>query len=237
MSTYTSNTTEHLYCPVHRTRRLEFNCRECQKPICSECFVADHNEHKLEKLENVYPSLVSKMKQVKKEIQTVLIPKYQELISKENAKMEELSKKTDKVQENIEDHTKKLLGKAINIKETMIHSLRKDEQLIRESFADNKRELERRVKVLETLNDSISESLKIKKGIVFFRLPDTEKLQHLRKFPSSKHYYLQPFHAGTLNESTLECQFGNPPKFDLEETKGDSEQECKEDARGSGTSK
>ncbi|KAK3102447.1 hypothetical protein FSP39_011430 [Pinctada imbricata] len=58
------------YCAVHRNNELTLTCVTCKVPVCSECIVSKHNQHKFE-------SLTSKLDKTKKNL-SIYISKLEE---------------------------------------------------------------------------------------------------------------------------------------------------------------
>ncbi|XP_062573229.1 E3 ubiquitin-protein ligase TRIM45-like [Saccostrea cucullata] len=207
---------ELLYCSEHTTKKLDCFCCPCEKPVCVKCLMETHNGHKVDNLATVYKKIKQGLEKEKEEIETSLLPKYRELLSEEKDKQSEISKKTNEVQKEIEDHAEKIINKIIMIKEKKIKDLRKDEKMVLDLAEDAKQELENRIGQLEKILTQIDNNIGANPGITFFRAIDESQVNEIRKFPRKRIYKLDKFHAGNIDRIAKEEYFGNLPNFQVE---------------------
>ncbi|XP_062582650.1 E3 ubiquitin-protein ligase TRIM45-like [Saccostrea cucullata] len=133
-------TTERPHCFLHITKKLECYCSSCQKPICTQCLIETHNGHKVENLEETYEKIRRDLQMEKEEIETVLMPKYRDLLSKEEAKTSDVSKRADQGRKQIEDHTEKLKTRFLMFQEESVEDYRPgdvDQILSEKQFGDS----------------------------------------------------------------------------------------------------
>ncbi|XP_061186407.1 uncharacterized protein LOC133194471 [Saccostrea echinata] len=90
-------------CEFHPHLRCQAHCQQCDVPVCIKCFLCNHKGHDVVGLSNI---VVNKRKEIEKEvkeIETVIIPRFQKRkvfikakASKCTAKYEELEQETEK---------------------------------------------------------------------------------------------------------------------------------------------
>ena len=113
-----------LYCSEHGNKKMECFCCQYKEPICTECIVKSHNGHTVQALSEAYEEIKDDLQREKDEIENNLLPKYRELLNKENKKQTALSKRADDIELQIQAHTEKLLGSIKEISEKTVNHLR-----------------------------------------------------------------------------------------------------------------
>ncbi|XP_048751003.1 tripartite motif-containing protein 45-like isoform X2 [Ostrea edulis] len=206
---------ELLYCSEHRTKKLECYCSPCQKPVCTRCIIETHNGHKVETLATVYNRIKKEQQIEKEEIEKTLLPKYEELLAKEKLMKAEISKRTDEVQKQIEDHTEKVIERYTAMKEKKIRDLRQAEQTTLKSVEDSEMKVQRRIELLKKIKTQITNNLGARPGIIFFNATHGNSLKEMRQYPNSIEYKLDNFSSGDIERITLDVDFWKILKFTM----------------------
>ena len=183
---YTSENVEFydlLYCFDHKTKSLEYFCKFCEKPICAECILESHNGHTIQKLSEVHKEIKEDLQRKKKEIQKNLLPKYRELLEKENEKCTAFSKQADEIEIQIKAHTENLVKVANQMGRTAIQELelKKKEGLC--IFDDSKGILQKSIDKLQLADNRLSENIETKPGLAFFQPMDKNQLEEFQRPP------------------------------------------------------
>ncbi|XP_062601242.1 E3 ubiquitin-protein ligase TRIM71-like [Saccostrea cucullata] len=199
-----------LYCGKHTVNKLEWYCSPCKEPVCSKCLIEFHNGHKLDDLAAIYQKIISNLKDEKEEIEGVILPKYREMLSKEKIKKSEISKRTDEVKKQIEDHTKLIMNQVKKVKENAIRNLQEEEKKALKSIEETENEIERRIETLGKIDENITSNMRANPGITFFTNIDYDTLRHMQGFPSMVNYKLSDFQPGELFKAE---HFGKSPKL------------------------
>ncbi|XP_062605413.1 E3 ubiquitin-protein ligase TRIM45-like [Saccostrea cucullata] len=202
-------TAERLHCFVHITKKLECYCSPCQQPICTQCLIETHNGHKVENLEEMHMKIRRDLQMEKEEIETVLMPKYQELLWKEEAKTSDSSHRTDQVQKQIKDHTEKIITRVILLQEERVRNLRKEEEKVLKSIQDSKDVIEKGIQQLTIMQTQITSNLEERQGIKVFIPVDRTTLNEPRKFQSNIAYKIEDFQAGDIKRIVDERRIGD----------------------------
>ncbi|XP_062580668.1 E3 ubiquitin-protein ligase TRIM45-like [Saccostrea cucullata] len=205
---------ELLFCPEHTTKKLDCYCCPCQKPVCVKCLMETHNGHKVENLASVYCRVKDELEKEKEEIETTLLPKYKELLSTENAKISQISQRTNEVERQICNHTVKVISQISAIKDHRVQDLRNREQGVLMLVENAKRNIETKIDTLEKIKTQITNNLGANPGITFFKAINRKTLTDMRNFPKNTEYKLDDF-KGNINGISQEKNFGNLPEFSV----------------------
>ncbi|XP_048751429.2 tripartite motif-containing protein 45-like [Ostrea edulis] len=204
---------ERLYCSKHRNQKLKCYCSPCQTPICTQCMMETHNGHEVENLTIAYNRIKDELQKENNEIETILLPKYEELLAMENEKEAHMSKRTDDVQKQIENHADRLINRLTAIKKKRVQDLRQKEKKALESVANSKTEIESRIKALKEIKTQISNNLGAKPGVIFFKVTNGNRLKKMREYSNPIEYELNDFIPGEIEKTTWDIDFGNTPRF------------------------
>ncbi|XP_056001978.1 tripartite motif-containing protein 45-like [Ostrea edulis] len=207
---------ELMYCSKHRNENLKGYCSPCQTPVCTQCMMETHNGHKVRNLTTAYNTIKYKLLKEKEEIETTLLPKYEELLAKENEKQADISKRAVEVQKQMEDHTENIIKRLTSIKEEKVQLLRQEKERALTSVAISKTEIEKRIQSLNETKTQISNNLGEKPGIIFFKATNGNALDKMRRYPNSIEYKLDNFYPGDIERITENIEFGNAPTFKME---------------------
>ncbi|XP_062597725.1 E3 ubiquitin-protein ligase TRIM36-like [Saccostrea cucullata] len=162
-----------LFCRRHAVKKLELYCSLCKEPICTKCHIESHNGHKMEELATVYNEIRCELENKKEYIEGELMPRYRELLSDENIKKSEISKRTDEVRKQIEDHKKSIIEQVTMIEENTLQILRNEEKLAIESVEKTENEIKRRIETLKNIKEDISNTLVANPDVTFFKAAST----------------------------------------------------------------
>lgn len=199
-----------LYCSNHAKKKLECYCNRCKEPVCTECIIQSHNGHSVKSLSTVYKEFTSSSYQKKKEIEKVLLPKYNELRANEMKKRSAFTKKVDEIEKNINAHTQSLVEMAEKIGKQKVICLRKAEKEgldEADRYLDN---VEKQINQLQLMSEKISASLEARPGLTFFKSFEKIGLETFQKLPTQPDYSLPDFKPKNMNQE-LRMSFGEPP--------------------------
>jgi dynactin complex subunit len=175
--------------------------------------IESHNGHEVDTLATVYNRIRRELQEEKREIETKLLPKYEGLLTEKIAEEAEISKRTDEVQRQIEEHTKRLINNLTEIKESRVQVLRESEKSTMESIANSKAEIERRLHKLKEMKTQISNNLGARPGIIFFEATNCKSLNEIRRYPTSTKFKLDNFVPGEIEGQKRDADFGSFPRF------------------------
>jgi sugar-specific transcriptional regulator TrmB len=179
--------------------------------------IETHNGHKVISLDTVYNKIKHELQNEKREIEEILLPKYKELLAKENATEANISKRTGEVQLQIEEHTEKLIDRFISkvavVRDKRIQDLQRKGTEALHSVGKSKTEIERRIKTLNETKTQISNNLGAMPGITFFKATNGNILREMGQFPKSFEYKLSSFFPSDIERMTMDINIGNVPEF------------------------
>lgn len=75
-----------LFCAKHTNKKLECFCVQCNSPVCTDCIIQAHNSHFVRALSSVYKEIRDDLSIKKEEIDNIFLPKYREILAKDEAK-------------------------------------------------------------------------------------------------------------------------------------------------------
>ena len=105
-----------MACKQHSDETCLLHCNNCDRPVCSECLIGDHQNHKYSKLDIVYQKKLKVIKEIKSKIESE-IPfckkqgaNLQHILSEENKQFTENKDKIIEFRDKIIRHADKLLS-------------------------------------------------------------------------------------------------------------------------------
>lgn len=213
---YTSQNIEFydlLYCFDHKTKCLEYFCKYCEKPICTECILESHNGHAIQKLSEVHKEIKEDLQRKKKEIQKYLLPKYRELLEKENENGTALTKQADEIKIQIKAHTDNLVKVVKQMGRTALQELKlkKKEGLCK--IDDSKAKLQKSIDKLQLADDRLTENIEAKPGIAFFQPVEKSHLEEFQRSPVLVDYKLSDFQPENIDK-IINQSFGKLPSLE-----------------------
>ncbi len=146
------------YCPEHPTRELESFCETCEKLICLECAIEQHQSHKC--------NLVSKLfKKYKREIVSSLKPVEDRLTVARKARNDlhirhrEISDQQDSLEANICEHARQIQEAAETKKVELINKLHHITGEKLQDLDSQRAEMETTIAQLSSYLDTVRKSL------------------------------------------------------------------------------
>ncbi|XP_062601254.1 E3 ubiquitin-protein ligase TRIM36-like [Saccostrea cucullata] len=206
---------ELLHCPSHKEKRLQFYCNReaCLEEVCPDCVIEKHNGHKVEKLGEVYNQIRAKLQKESNEIDTELLPKYEKLLRKEDAKISRVSKRIDEVQKQMEAHANKIVGKVTAIKEKRVQDLQKEKEKALKSIEATKNTLEKNIEQLRGIKTQLDQKIDARPCTAFLNAGKNKRLTEMEEFPKDIEYTLDNFRAGDIETIVQENHFGTSPQI------------------------
>lgn len=199
-----------LYCSNHDKKKLECYCNRCGEPVCTECIIQSHNGHSVESLSTVYKCITYYAKQQKDIINTVLLPKFIELLSQETAKESALTSRAEGIKKKIETYTQTLVEMIIAISTQTVEDLSKKEKEGLREIQHTKINLVEQINELQVMSEAISEDIEAQPNISFFKLVERNDLERFETTLPNIEYSLSDFQPGIIRKAIQE-NFGIRP--------------------------
>ncbi|XP_062601251.1 E3 ubiquitin-protein ligase TRIM71-like [Saccostrea cucullata] len=149
-----------LYCEKHTKNKLEWYCSPCKVPVCAECHIGPHNGHEMRDLNRVYDEIRKKRKEENDQIEEVLLPKFNKLLSEEKTKKTEILNKVNDADKKMKERIRELQEEIDKLQEYKKNAVK--------ILEENESKLDATIKTLEKINEEITKQLSVKPGIAFF---------------------------------------------------------------------
>lgn len=189
-----------LYCTVHTQKKLECFCNQCREPVCTNCILQSHNGHSVKSLTQFYKEFTVLCNQEIDEIETVIVPKYRELLSKEKEKRVAFLKRTDEIQMKIAAHTQSVVEFVKQIGKQAVGNLRtaeKDGLKEMDTFSES---IQEKINQLQLMSKQISAKLEAKPEISIFKQTNSIVLESFKSLPLPSNFTLTDFQPHHINE-------------------------------------
>lgn len=133
--------------------------------MCTECIIQSHNSHSVESLSTVYKCITYYAKEQEDIIDTVLLPKFIELLSQETAKESALTSRAEGIKKKIETYTQTLVEMIIAISAQTVEDLsNKQKEGLRE-IQHTKSNLVQQINELQVMSVAIFEDIEAQPNI------------------------------------------------------------------------
>lgn len=189
-----------LYCADHTKKKLECYCNQCSEPVCTDCIIQSHSGHSVKSLTHFYREFTDLCNREIDEIETVIIPKYRELFSKEKEKRLAFLKRSDEIQMKIVAHTQSVVEVVKQIGKQTVGNLRtaeKDRLKEMDTFSES---IQEKINQLQLMSKQISVKLEAKPEISIFKPTNSIVLERFKSLPLPSNFTLTDFQPHHINE-------------------------------------
>lgn len=206
----------YLFCPDHKSKKLECFCDSCKKPVCTECIVLFHNGHAVQSLSAAYKEIRDhQQKQITKIEEEVR--NYISVLQGEEQKELDLTKKADEVEKQIMKHTSNVVEMVNEISKRNVQELRLMEQKGRNEINKSIDVIRRNVEKLTQTKEILSANIEAKPGVSFFQNENSDLLDKVKEdmeetILNLTKYELDDFHPGKIFDIIPTC-FGTLPNL------------------------
>ncbi|XP_048731918.2 uncharacterized protein LOC125648917 [Ostrea edulis] len=195
-------------CLIHPKRDLEIYCNECQFPVCSKCFITDHNGHEVFDLEVVYNESLKQCQKELIKLQDIILPQSEEKLKSWRGGVETVKEEIAKMRLSMKKSADEIKATVDTILAENNSELDKMEMSILDDMCTEDKEVEQyishikeRIKVYES-----GTSLGKPSEIFTFRKEITST--SLVESPDTNEPVLPAFIEGTIAKQEIEKQFG-----------------------------
>ncbi|XP_078340730.1 uncharacterized protein LOC111106105 [Crassostrea virginica] len=206
-------------CETHQNKTCEYQCKDCNIPICSDCIVAkQHNkEHEFIKLEEVFNAKKKHIRRVTEELEKQFLPAYEDIandlelqIASLDGEYKKLSTEMSRQREEIHRE----VDNAFNQMEKEIGEIKVKHKSILQKHLDEIKQLQS--STLQTLNalNEVEESNEVSATINY-----SCKTEELSKLPPKVIVSMPKFIPNQIKREELCCLIGKltPLSTTLEE--------------------
>lgn len=210
----TANKEDVLHCTEHTNKKLECYCNTCEKPVCTECIVWYHGQHSFQNLTTAFHNIIAETQLHKKEVETILLPKYQNLLAIEDAKGVAITNRADAIVIEIDNHTKNIIQVVNSVREGFVQQIRNEEILGHQQIKNSKARIEREIRRLQKIDENLKKKLLSKPTVSSFKSNGWDALESFRKMPDLPDFRFSKYRPGNITQCITES-FGalrNPLK-------------------------
>ncbi|XP_071172252.1 E3 ubiquitin-protein ligase TRIM71-like [Mytilus edulis] len=196
-----------MACAQHSDENCLLHCKTCNRPVCSDCLIGDHQNHQYSKLDIVYQKNLKVLKDIKSKIE-LDIPFFEErgenlqhILSEENKQFTENKDKIIQFRDKIIQYADDLLSKLKKFRKLREEKIKKELDSVRQ----RKDGLEKRKSQLNlTLNSSSALDIFATSRFLDKTMPDkTVDIEEIRyrRFTPGKFSNLHMSHLfGSFND-------------------------------------
>lgn len=148
-----------LFCAKHTNKKLECFCVQCNSPVCTDCIIQAHNSHFVRALSSVYKEIRDDLSIKKEEIDNIFLPKYREILAKDEAKRRALLLRFQEVAIQIDKHSENIVEVVKNITKETKNQLLNVQREILKKIDDHQLNVKANIKTLEQTSEKLSSDL------------------------------------------------------------------------------
>lgn len=200
-----------LFCAKHTNKKLECYCVQCNSPICTDCIIKSHNSHFVRALSSVYKEIRDDLSIKKEEIDNIFLPKYREILAKDEAKRLAMLLRFQEVAIQIDKHSENIVEVVKNTTKDTKKQLLNEQRKILKEIDDHQLNVKAKIKMLEQTSETLSSDLTTEPSISFFKYKDFNLLDRFQAYPIQTVFSISNFKPGCISERILK-NFGKLPK-------------------------
>lgn len=200
-----------LFCAKHTNKKLECFCVQCNSPVCTDCIIQAHNSHFVRALSSVYKEIRDDLSIKKEEIDNIFLPKYREILAKDEAKRRALLLRFQEVAIQIDKHSENIVEVVKNITKDTKNQLLNEQRKILKEIDDHQLNVKANIKTLEQTSEKLSSDLTTEPSLSFFKYKGCNLLDRFQAYPIQPVFSISNFKPGCISERILK-NFGKLPK-------------------------
>ncbi|XP_062590381.1 uncharacterized protein LOC134252000, partial [Saccostrea cucullata] len=194
-------------CTAHETKRCKFQCKECNKFVCSLCTISDkHKGHNISNLLDTFHSKREVIEKDTKELINVISPTYEEIATDIETQIANLDGEYGKLSTAVTKHGEEWhreIDKIVIKSKTEIEVIKSHHISILKKHLDEIKEIQSLIKQTLFQLNRIVES-----NEVFMTLQYSSKLKELKRLPFKVKVFLPIFSPKLKNTEYLHTLFG-----------------------------
>ncbi|XP_061196300.1 E3 ubiquitin-protein ligase TRIM36-like [Saccostrea echinata] len=196
-------------CSVHSKHKCDLFCVACHSPICLKCLSTDHNSHRVQEITELCRSLCKDIEKETEELESHIIPEFEDLVEDEEEKLKKLLQDYDKLEDSIEEHGEqvhKAVDAVINKYKVKVQQMKQDDAKALGQQRDDIKDLLSLAKQTAKRNKLIVRS-KNATDMMNYKSENAK----LRKIPALKSIIPSAFESKDVSVNLLEKFFGMIP--------------------------
>jgi hypothetical protein len=193
-------------CDIHSKQKCEVYCEQCDVPVCTKCIIGPHKGHDAVELLDVFKSKKQEIKKETQEIESIIIPRYNQKREDANNKMSIAIAKFEKLEKERGEHRTFWHQEVDTIFDKFDSTIKsiEENQLVSLKSHDSKLS-----KFIQEMTQTVQENKKLLRSRTISDVNNYKsKIKEYRKIPTDIDVEIPELKINTARERELRIELG-----------------------------